>query len=46
MDLTMSTLNMIGTITGAGLQPYVLEDRRFFFLTHIFSLEANRDNFT
>ena len=32
MDLTMFTLNMIGTITGAGLQPYILEDRRFFFL--------------
>ena len=31
MDLTVSTLNMIGTITGAGLQPYLLEDQRFFF---------------
>jgi hypothetical protein len=46
MDLTDSALSMMGRTPGAGLQPYVLEDQRFFFLTHIFSLEANRDNFT
>ena len=40
MDLTISTLNKIGTTTGAGLQPYVLEDQRFFFLISIFSQEA------
>lgn len=40
MDLIVSTLDMLGTTTGAGLQVYVLEDQRFFFLIHVFSQEA------
>jgi hypothetical protein len=40
MDLTVSTLNVIGTITGAGLQSYLLEDQRFSFLIHGFLQEA------
>ena len=31
MDLTMSTLNVIGTLTGAGLQSNLLEDSAFPF---------------
>jgi hypothetical protein len=40
MDLTVSTLDKIVRTPGAGLQTYVLEDQRFFFLIPIFSQEA------
>lgn len=40
MDLAVSTLNKINRTIGAGLQPYMLEDQRFFFLIHISSQEA------
>jgi len=40
MNLMVSTLDMIDTTTGAGLQSYVLEDQRFFSLIHSFSQEA------